>query len=315
MAAIHAVMLSTLRTGDELLIPQRGLRRRRGPGAARSWSGPGSRPRAVDTTDPEAVAAAIGERTRLVWLETISNPTTAMADIAASADDRPRAWRDRGGRQHLRLAVPRQPAVARRGRGGPLDHEVHRRPLGHHRRRDPGQRRARSAPRAGSSSTPVATPRRWRPSWHCAASRRLRCGWSATRANALAWPGAGGRARRRRRAATRASSRIAQHELAQRTLRDGMAGGMLSIDLAGGRAAGERFLDRLQVAVHATSLGSVETLCSHPASSSHRQLERGRPGPGRADAGHGPRLHRPGGSRRPRRRPDRGCRALRAYPA
>ena len=26
------------------------------------------------------------------------------------------------------------------------------------------------------------------------------------------------------------------------------------------------------VAVHATSLGSVETLCSHPASSSHRQL-------------------------------------------
>jgi cystathionine beta-lyase/cystathionine gamma-synthase len=63
-----------------------------------------------------------------------------------------------------------------------------------------------------------------------------------------------------------------QHELAQRTLRGGMAGGMLSIDLAGGRAAGERFLDRLTVAVHATSLGSAETLCSHPASSSHRQL-------------------------------------------
>ena len=26
------------------------------------------------------------------------------------------------------------------------------------------------------------------------------------------------------------------------------------------------------MAIHATSLGSVETLCSHPASSSHRQL-------------------------------------------
>jgi cystathionine beta-lyase/cystathionine gamma-synthase len=63
-----------------------------------------------------------------------------------------------------------------------------------------------------------------------------------------------------------------QHALAQRTLREGKAGGMLSIDLAGGREAGERFLDRLRVAVHATSLGSVETLCSHPASSSHRQL-------------------------------------------
>jgi cystathionine beta-lyase/cystathionine gamma-synthase len=47
---------------------------------------------------------------------------------------------------------------------------------------------------------------------------------------------------------------------------------MLSIDLAGGRPAGERFLDRLQVAIHATSLGAAETLCSHPASSSHRQL-------------------------------------------
>ena len=63
-----------------------------------------------------------------------------------------------------------------------------------------------------------------------------------------------------------------QHKLAERTLRDGNAGGMLSIDLAGGRDAGERFLDRLTVAVHATSLGSAETLCSHPASSSHRQL-------------------------------------------
>jgi methionine-gamma-lyase len=63
-----------------------------------------------------------------------------------------------------------------------------------------------------------------------------------------------------------------QHPLAERTLREGMAGGMLALELSGGRPAGERFLDLLRVAVHATSLGSVETLCSHPASSSHRQL-------------------------------------------
>jgi len=62
-----------------------------------------------------------------------------------------------------------------------------------------------------------------------------------------------------------------QHELASRVLRDGMAGGMLALDLAD-RAAGERFLQRVRVAVHATSLGSVETLVSHPATSSHRQL-------------------------------------------
>jgi cystathionine gamma-lyase len=64
-----------------------------------------------------------------------------------------------------------------------------------------------------------------------------------------------------------------QHGLAQRALRDGMAGGMLSIDLSGGRPSGEAFLQHLRVAVHATSLGGVETLCSHPASSSHRQLD------------------------------------------
>jgi cystathionine beta-lyase/cystathionine gamma-synthase len=51
-----------------------------------------------------------------------------------------------------------------------------------------------------------------------------------------------------------------------------MAGGMMALEVSGGRAAGERFLDLLEVAVHATSLGTVETLCSHPASSSHRQM-------------------------------------------
>jgi cystathionine beta-lyase/cystathionine gamma-synthase len=63
-----------------------------------------------------------------------------------------------------------------------------------------------------------------------------------------------------------------QHALAQRVLRDGMGGGMLAIDLSGGRPHGERFLERVSVAVHATSLGGVETLVSHPASSSHRQV-------------------------------------------
>jgi methionine-gamma-lyase len=47
---------------------------------------------------------------------------------------------------------------------------------------------------------------------------------------------------------------------------------MLAIELEGGRAHGERFLGRMRVGVHATSLGGVETLISHPASSSHRQL-------------------------------------------
>lgn len=39
--------------------------------------------RYVDTADVEAVAAAIGPKTRLIWLETPSNPTLKISDIAA----------------------------------------------------------------------------------------------------------------------------------------------------------------------------------------------------------------------------------------
>ena len=48
--------------------------------------------------------------------------------------------------------------------------------------------------------------------------------------------------------------------------------GMLSFDLAGGREAGRRFIEATRVAKLAASLGSVETLVSHPASTTHRQL-------------------------------------------
>ncbi|HJU00643.1 MAG TPA: PLP-dependent transferase, partial [Actinomycetes bacterium] len=48
--------------------------------------------------------------------------------------------------------------------------------------------------------------------------------------------------------------------------------GMLSFDLAGGRAAGRRFIEATRVASLAASLGTVETLVSHPASTTHRQF-------------------------------------------
>jgi len=50
-------------------------------------------------------------------------------------------------------------------------------------------------------------------------------------------------------------------------------GGMLSFDLAGGRAAGRRFVEGLRIARLALSLGGVETLVTHPASTSHRELD------------------------------------------
>ncbi|WP_328473414.1 aminotransferase class I/II-fold pyridoxal phosphate-dependent enzyme [Actinoplanes sp. NBC_00393] len=54
-----------------------------------------------------------------------------------------------------------------------------------------------------------------------------------------------------------------QHQLAA-TQMDGY-GGVLSLELAGGYAAADRFIDGLRYARRAASLGSVETLVVHPA--------------------------------------------------
>jgi methionine-gamma-lyase len=59
------------------------------------------------------------------------------------------------------------------------------------------------------------------------------------------------------------------HELACRQLDDW--GGMIAFELPT-RDAAYRVLDGLELCARATSLGGVETLASHPASTSHRQL-------------------------------------------
>ena len=271
MAAIHGVLLSCLRHGDEVLHPRAvygglvGLAR-----AVLDRSGIGSR--AVDVTDLEAVRAAIDDHTRLIWLETISNPTTEMADIAAIA--RLAHQRDVlvavdntfaspylanpielgadlvvhsltkyiGGHSDLvagavlgsadRVAAARRVIINAGGNASPLDAFLALRGL---------KTLALRMERHSSSALAVA--------------RALSAAPGVTR---VLYPGL---------------ENHPQHGLSQQTLRGGLAGGMLSVDLSGGRPSGERFLDELRVAVHATSLGSAETLCSHPASSSHRQLD------------------------------------------
>lgn len=51
-------------------------------------------------------------------------------------------------------------------------------------------------------------------------------------------------------------------------------GALMSYDLKGGLEAGQRFIDALQMCVRAVSLGTVDTLVSHPASMSHASLKR-----------------------------------------
>jgi methionine-gamma-lyase len=51
-------------------------------------------------------------------------------------------------------------------------------------------------------------------------------------------------------------------------------GPMLSFELKGGLEAGKKFIDALQICVRAVSLGTIDTLLSHPASMTHYGVPR-----------------------------------------
>ena len=270
MAAIHAVMLSVLRTGDTVVIP--GAVYGGTIGVARTvLERSGIAHRTVDTTDPAAVEAALDGGATLLWLETISNPTTAMADVAALAE-----------RAHARgILVGVDNTFASPALANPLalgaDLVVHSttKYIGGHSDLmggavvGPADRVAEARHvmiNAGGNASP------WEAFLALRGLKTLALRMERHSSNALAV------ARALDGAAGVAAVRYPgleshpQHELACRVMRGGMAGGMLALELTGGREHGERFLERVRVAVHATSLGSAETLVSHPASSSHRQL-------------------------------------------
>ncbi|MCW3091826.1 MAG: methionine gamma-lyase [Ferruginibacter sp.] len=62
------------------------------------------------------------------------------------------------------------------------------------------------------------------------------------------------------------------YELTQKQMRH--AGAVLSFELGKGMDAGKRFINQLNMCVRAVSVGTVDTLLSHPASMSHSGMER-----------------------------------------
>lgn len=62
------------------------------------------------------------------------------------------------------------------------------------------------------------------------------------------------------------------HELCKRQMR--LPGAVMSFELKGGLEAGKKFINKLQMCVRAISLGTVDTLVSHPASMSHFGIPR-----------------------------------------
>ena len=84
LAAEHAVLHAYLRPHDEIVVPvdvYGGTFRL----LSRVFANYDLRVVPVDTTDLNAVRAAVSDRTRLVWLETPTNPRLIVSDIAAIA--------------------------------------------------------------------------------------------------------------------------------------------------------------------------------------------------------------------------------------
>jgi cystathionine beta-lyase/cystathionine gamma-synthase len=85
MAASAAVMLAHLSQGDHLVISNTNY-----PGTAEfareTLTRLGIEVTPVDTNSPDAIAAGMRDNTRMLWLETPSNPLLNIADIGAAAD-------------------------------------------------------------------------------------------------------------------------------------------------------------------------------------------------------------------------------------
>jgi cystathionine beta-lyase/cystathionine gamma-synthase len=270
MGAINSVLLALLSSGDHV-IAQRCLY-----GAtiamlddlAGRW---GVEVTYVSGADPEEVRAALRPNTRLLYLETIANPTTQVVDLPALITVAKEA-----GVLSVVDNTFAGPTLCR-----PIEHGaevvVHSatKYLGGH------------SDVLGGVAV-FATEELHRKVWHYAvelgASADPFAAWLTVRGmQTLAL-----RMRRHCDNALDLATRLAghpavasvrypglpdhpDHEVAVRLMPDGQ-GGVLSFDLTGGREAGKVFAGAVRLASLTPSLGGTKTHVLHPASTSHRQL-------------------------------------------
>jgi methionine-gamma-lyase len=269
MGAINSVLLGLVQQGDHV-IAQRAVY----GGTAATLTDMAARfgveVTHVPENDPAAVRAAIRPRTRLLYLETIANPMTQVADLPGMC-----AVAREAGVTSVVDNTFASPLLCR-----PLEHGadivVHSttKYLSGHTdllggvavfASDETYRKVWSfAAALGAAPDPFAA---WltlrgmqtlhlRMERHCHNTRVL-----ATRlaehpaVAAVHWPGLPSHP---------------SYELAAKLLPD--FGGVFSFDLVGGREAGERFMSAIRLALLAPSLGGVETLVMQPSTTSHRSL-------------------------------------------
>ncbi|MGW4701149.1 trans-sulfuration enzyme family protein [Streptomyces sp. NPDC004285] len=271
MGAVNAVLLGLLGSGDHIVAQTclyGGTYAVLSDLAAR-W---GVDVTYVSGTDPEEVRAALRPATRLLYLETIANPTTRVADIPALAAVAAEAG--------IPVAVDNtfaSPLLCR-----PLDHGAdivlhsatkylagHADVLGGvavFKDRDLFDRVRRHSVEQGASTDPFAAWLTLRGMQTLSLRMERQCASAAELAARLeAHPAV---------EAVRHPS-LASHPdraIAARLLPGG-GGGVISLDLAGGREAGRAFVESVRLASLSVSLGDVKTLVMHPASTSHHQLD------------------------------------------
>jgi cystathionine beta-lyase/cystathionine gamma-synthase len=239
----------------------------------------------VDGRDLDAVTAALRPTTRVVWSETLSNPTMAVADLPALA-----ALAHAGGALLAVDSTFATPVLCR-----PLEHGadivVHSatKYLGGHSdvvagvavTADPalaerlrltsvalgqvlGPDEAWIAHR-GLATLPLRVER------HCANAAALASALDGhpklTRVDHPSLVGS------------------PDHALAVTLFRPGLFGGVICVHVAGGTSAGQGFCNNLRLALNATSLGGTHTVVSHAASTTHRQLDAAALAAARLDSG------------------------------
>ncbi len=264
MSAIHAVLL-LLESGDHVIVSRNvyggtyrlfeGVLRRFGLDF--SW---------VDTTDLREVTGAIRDETRMLFVETPTNPVLTLTDLAGAA-----RIADRRG---LRLVVDNtfmSPFFQRPIALGAhvVVHSTTKYLNGHSdsvggcvvsTRPDDAERIAWLQNAAGAILSPLDSflvlrgikTLPLRMARHDESARRI-AAWLERRPEVLRihYPGLASHP---------------QHALARRQMSG--FGGMISFDL-GSFAKAKRFLGRVRLCTLAESLGGVETLISHPASMTH----------------------------------------------
>ena len=270
MGAISAVLLSLAGAGDHLVV-QRALYGGTYSLLTTIAARLGVAVSLVDTADLGEVEAAIRPATRAVYAETIANPTMTVADLPALAKltvahgvplvvdntvASPYLCRPI---EHGATVVVHSATKYLSGHNDVIgglalfaDPDLHRRAW--HTMIDLGASADPFAAWLVLRGVKTLALRMERHSANAAAVAGLLAGHQ--KVTRVYWPGLPDHP---------------SHEVAGRVL-DGY-GGFLAFDLGGGRAAGRRFTEATRLALLAPSLGGAETLVSHPASTTHRQLD------------------------------------------